>query len=146
MKRLLFLSLSILLLGSTAALGAGTCTQVPATTVLMDQPTSVTTVTLDCTGDASDGTFASVAILDVGGFLMPISYEPGATLPTNLFDITISTSDGVDLLRGEGANITAAAAAKIGEDPEAFSGDLSVAITGTSVNSSRFLLVLPFAR
>ncbi len=51
---------------------------------------------------ATDGSV--VQSFDIDGAIMRMVTNPGATAPTDDYDITLVDADGVDLLAGEGAN------------------------------------------
>lgn len=58
----------------------------------------------------TDGSFADYTIPGgkVVGTLERIVVDPGATAPTNLYDVTITDEDLVDVLGGAGANLLTA--------------------------------------
>jgi hypothetical protein len=84
--------------------------------------TTRTTHSLDRTGERelevisiswvahTDGTFTDYTIPGgkVKGVLERLVVDPGATAPTNLYDVTIVDEDGVDVLGGGGANLLTA--------------------------------------
>lgn len=66
---------------------------------------------IEWTSDASGNVSANT--LDVvSGHLRQVKFIPGsgATQPTDLYDVTLTDADGVDLLAGLGANLSNAAA------------------------------------
>ena len=82
---------------------AGTVTQ--ALTTAVDH---IKVVTLTCTADASDGSFPATTLTvlprnDIGGRLVQMITDPGATAPQDNYDITL-TNGGADMLLGGGAN------------------------------------------
>ena len=62
-------------------------------------------VVLDVLFDSGDGSFTSVALAQkIDGFLLKLVTDPGATAPTDNYDITITDAEGFDLLQGLAAN------------------------------------------
>jgi len=62
-------------------------------------------ITLTITGDASDGSVPdTVLATKIGGYLLALETNPGATAPTANYDITLVDADGHDVLEGVGAN------------------------------------------
>jgi hypothetical protein len=58
-----------------------------------------------CTFDGSDGSFTSVKIREMEGFLFTVITDPdGVTAPTDQYDITLTDSRGLDVMGGALAN------------------------------------------
>lgn len=122
---------------------AGTATQSAAVRgVLHGAGTSVIKRKIEFVADASDGSFPAAVLSDVGGYLLGVYVTHGTTAPTTAYDLTIKM-DGIDLLGGAGADIASAADAIItpkntlgDANLPAFAGDLTVALTGNSVNDA----------
>ena len=143
MKKLI-LSLIIALFASTAW-AAGTCTvATPTRAVLHGAGTSTIMISVACTADAADGSFPDTTISNVGGIILNVYADPGATAPTTAMDMTLELgTTGIDLLGGAGANIATAADALITPANTAgdnyipgFAGDLTLKQSGNSVNSA----------
>lgn len=61
-------------------------------------------ITLTCTGDAADGGFPATALVTkISGRILALETNPGATAPTDNYDITLM-QDGYDVLQSLGAN------------------------------------------
>ena len=60
--------------------------------------------TADSSGDMTEGGTTGKAIFTAHGYLTNIQYIPGATDPTDEYDVTLLDSDGIDVLRGQGLN------------------------------------------
>ncbi len=66
-------------------------------------------ITLTCTGDGSDGSFpATPLVTKFSGELIRMVTNPGATAPTNLYDVVLTDADAIDVLYGAGANLLTA--------------------------------------
>ena len=66
---------------------------------------------------ATDGTVSSAASGWYCGKIVKVSLasDSGGTAPTNLYDVTIEDGDGLDVLSGNGANVTASATVYIND-------------------------------
>ena len=139
-----------------AAHAAGTCavaTGWPKRAVLHGAGTSVIEYKVDCTADASDGSYPALTIGDVGGCLKEMHFLPGTvTVPTNLMDVTLARG-GIDLLGGNGADLsTSANSIVLPYDHDSninipcFAGDLVLTHTNNSVNSAtltEYIMLVP---
>ncbi len=66
-------------------------------------------ITLTCTADAADGSYPAQALATkFSGELLRMVTNPGATAPTNLYDVVLNDGDSVDVLYGAGANLLTA--------------------------------------
>tara|TARA_Y100000310_G_C20127341_1_gene554235 strand:+ start:130 stop:531 length:402 start_codon:yes stop_codon:yes gene_type:complete len=128
---------------------AGTVTQ--ALTTVTD---SVKVATLTCTGDASDGSYPATTLTviprnDIGGRLLQIISDPGATAPTDNWDVTL-TNGGGDMLLGLGANRdtanTEVAVLNTNGAHPVYAGTdtLILNISGNSVNSAGIVIRVYF--
>jgi len=63
------------------------------------------TWTSDASGDVNQSFVANGAGL-VSGSIKRVVINPGATAPTALYDLTITDEQGVDVLAGQGANLS----------------------------------------
>lgn len=120
---------------------AGTVTQ----THERRQGSPVGVITLTATADAADGSFPDTALAaKIGGKLLALETNPGATAPTNLYDIALDDAEGHDVLEGAGANRSATLTEKANivfsgtsvNPPVAKSDVLTLKITNNSVNSA----------
>lgn len=61
-------------------------------------------ITASCVADAADGSFPATALPAIEGRLLTLAVNPGATAPTDNYDITLVNQHGTDVLQGVGAN------------------------------------------
>ncbi len=80
-------------------------------------------VKFEITADAANGTVPDTALPTFQGRLLGLHTNPGATAPTNLYDITLVDGDGLDRLQGVGLNRATATSEQV-----------PVVYSGTSVN------------
>ena len=83
---------------------------------------------------ASDGTVSSAASGWYCGKIVKVSLasDSGGTAPTNGYDVTIEDGDGLDVLSGNGADVTAAATVYINDPTKMLwvrSGTLTLKVT-----------------
>ena len=115
-------------------------------------------VVLTCTADAADGSFPATVINDIvtlklaGMSLYTVGTYPGGTAPTDASDLTI-TQDTIDILDGKGTNLIDSTTSEItwagsstADFPVPVLGDLTINITGNSVNSAITTIVLTFGK
>ncbi len=101
-------------------------------------------VTLTCTGDAADGSFPATDLTTkISGKIIAIETNPGATAPTDNYDVALDDADGHDVLEAAGANRDTAntekAAVAFGTyfgSPVSISDVLTLKVTNNSVNSA----------
>lgn len=105
-------------------------------------------LTLSWTADASAATVPAYTTKDFLGFVTMVTTNPGATAPTDNYDITITDSDGVDIMGGELANRdttnTEQATPLVGatyRDRHVI-GKLTLNISGNAVNSATGTVVI----
>jgi hypothetical protein len=142
MKRLILVLVILLALVAPNAMAAGT---VEVTTSIGSGSSVI--VIFSWTADASDGSVPATSSSTkwptaYTGCVYAMETNPGSTAPTDDYDITLTDTDGVDLLGGQGANRDTATSeivpAKIGSvfacapTHEAF----TLNITNNSVNSA----------
>jgi hypothetical protein len=135
MKKILLIGALCSLLFAPCVFAAGTVTQTIAET-----GRDVRIITLSWTGDASDGSVPSTAISwALADFVFLVVTNPGSTAPTDNYDITLTDSDGVDIMGGEITNRdtsnTEQAVPKIGSvyGTRFVSGTLTFNLTGNIV-------------
>ena len=163
MKRFtLILALILFLPCSLWAAAPGTCTQTfseiytmaPSTQVITSPIPTVSTLTpqatltFTCTASADDASFPATATTQTitsqirGRYLLEARTNPGATAPQALYDITLTDTDGIDLMGGSLADRSATAseaaypAISTVPWPRAVDGALTHTITNNNVNSA----------
>lgn len=65
---------------------------------------NVRRINFSCVADAADGSFPATALPAFEGRILALHTNPGATAPTDNWDITLIDGDGLDRLQGVGAN------------------------------------------
>jgi hypothetical protein len=107
-----------------------------------------------CTADASDGSFDDVTVATIfEGRLLDLETNPGATAPTDNYDITIEDDGGHDVLEGVGGNRHTTTTQKVpvvyngtGTHPTVDDSDtLTLKIANNSVNSAITVITLYYA-
>jgi len=160
MKKILFIALIALFLIPTLGLAAGTCTQSDAENIYSSEGwTGLSKITFTCTADASDGSFPATATnaantaFITGKYLLKATTNPGATAPTDNYDITLTDADGVDLMGGTLANRDTANSEEalpyiggLAYGPQPITGALTHTPTGNSVNSAISVTTYIFSR
>ena len=115
---------------------------------------NVRKVVFTCTADAADGSFPSTALTTkFEGRLIAIETNPGATAPTDNYDIVLTDAQGLDVLQGVGANRDTANTemaniifASTSLHPVVDESDtLTLAITNNAVNSATIVIVVYYA-
>lgn len=106
---------------------------------------------LTCTADAADGSFPTLDLASYGvwGTLLAIQTNPGATAPTDNYDITLVDADGIDRLNGVGLNrdTTSSERAIITGAPWVAQGEtLTLTLANNAVNSAIVVVTLYFTR
>jgi len=109
--------------------------------------------TYTCTADSSDGSFpATDSDVAINGYVFLVVTNPGATAPTDDYDITLTDSDSVDVMGGTLANRDTAnseqAVPYIGSvyGSRFVSGVLTATITNNSENSAIVEIIVYFYR
>ena len=150
MKKLYALIILAIILSAPLSWAAapGTCTQAFSEVYSASGPTSMATLTFSCVASAGDGSFpataTSQAITDqiAGRYIIEARTNPGATAPQALYDITLTDTDGIDLMGGSLADRSATAseaaypAISTVPWPRAVDGALTHTITNNNVNSA----------
>jgi len=112
-------------------------------------------ITFTCTADASDGSFPSTTVDDaIEGKLLALETNPGATAPTDNWDVVINDAEGADVLQGAGANRDTTTTEKAGiffsgtssHPPVDKTDTLTLVITGNSVNSAVVVVKLYYEK
>jgi len=146
-----------------SAFAVGSCTQGVADFATPQNPT-VRTLTFVCTALAAEATYPATPVSSTnmaklkGWLLMTGSAVNGATGPTALSVITLSTPTEGDILGGAGKTATAATAALASKfSPLTDTGfstsglvpitdNLTLAVTGNSVNAASLTIVFKFVK
>jgi hypothetical protein len=55
---------------------------------------------------AADGTVSSASPYKISGEILRVVFNPGATAPTTLYDITLTDENSMDVLAGQGGNLS----------------------------------------
>ena len=86
---------------------------VTETTTRRPLATAIRKVSLAWTSDASGD--ASITTIKQAGILVGVAFVPGSggSQPTNLYDVTLTDDNGVDILSGQGANLSNATATRV---------------------------------
>lgn len=61
----------------------------------------------DWVGDSVDGSVPAKVVREFSGVVLRVVTDPGSVAPTTLYDITLTDSNGIDVLGGAGANRSA---------------------------------------
>jgi hypothetical protein len=169
MKRLLFVLLGFLMVAVLPPVSvcwgatAGACVETvqditPTAGTSATYPVNIKQVTLTCTGNSGDGTFPAIDIAETtqmlkGWYLYKVITDPGATKPTDNWGLTITNSNGLDVLGGVASGNrdetnTESVVPKnnsIAQYPPVL-GTWTLNIAGNSVNSALLVIKLIFAR
>jgi hypothetical protein len=142
MKKALLLLLPIL------AHAAGTCT-VGTPVRLGSSPNW--TITINCTGDASTGSFPAASLSYIsttqtqltGYFIYRVTVKPGSPAPTASYSVTVTDINGVDMLANAGSGLSATAAQSFNViNSVPLVGSENVNFTGNSVASATTQITL----
>jgi hypothetical protein len=101
-------------------------------------------VVVDWVADAADATVPDTILPRIEGRLAELTTDPGATAPTNLYDLTLIDADGVDRLQGVGLNRATATtetapvvyAGSTIHPPISLADVLTLKLAGNAVNSA----------
>ena len=136
-KWVLWLLLILTLLVPNLAQAAGT-----VSTVKSKLAGDVVAYTMSWTADAADGSVPATASPLFNGYVFLVTTNPGATAPTDNYDITLTDSDGVDIAGGELLNRDTAnseqAVPKVGAvyGSRYVEDGVTLNLSGNSVNSA----------
>lgn len=86
---------------------------------------------------AADGTFSGLAPGIYNGKVVQLVTVPGATAPTDLYDITVTDEDGVDVLAGAGANRATATTQYVAEASLGAVAQSQLTINGSNAGASK---------
>lgn len=98
----------------------------------------------EVTADASDGSIPNTELPRFQGCLLGLHTNPGATAPTDNYDITVEDGDGLDRLQGVGANRATATSQQVPivysstsvNPPVSIDETLTLKFANNSVNSA----------
>lgn len=137
MKKFL-IAIVIVLFHAGNVLALGTVTQ--SDVAIYD---NVRVLTFTCTADVTAHTYpVTTSSGNINGYIFLVVTNPGGVAPTTLYDITLTDSDGVDIMGGELANRSATlseqAVPLMGNvyGSRFVNGTLTITITNNSVNSA----------
>lgn len=65
---------------------------------------SVGRISVDFVADDTDGSWLPFVMPEFDGRILSLTTDPGATAPTDNWDIALNNADGFDVLGGAGAN------------------------------------------
>ena len=137
MRKLIIFAMLVLFVWVPTAYAAGTVTV--AYTRIGDE---YTLVTYTWTAASNGSVPATACKATMAGYVVKVVTDPGATSPTDDYDITLTDSDGVDVMGGTLADRdetnTEQVVPKIGAAYGAsfFTGGLTMTITNNSVDSA----------
>jgi len=104
-----------------------------------------------CTADASNGTYPATNLPAFAGRLMSLRTNPGATAPTDNYDVTLVDADSLDRLQGVGANRDEANSEEAlivysgtSIHPACCDEKLTLTVAGNSVNSAVTVITLTY--
>ncbi len=106
-----------------------------------------------CVADAADGSFPSTVLPAFEGRVLQLVTNPGATAPTDNYDVVVTNQHGHDVLQGVGANRDTA---NTEVAPVVYTGTslhpvvdetdtLTVAISNNVVNSAEVVVEIVYA-
>jgi Protein of unknown function (DUF2961) len=129
--------------------GAGSCT-VGTPARIGSSPNW--SITINCTGDSSTGSFpaASLSYLKttqtqlLGYFIYRVTVKPGATAPTANYSVTITDTNGADMLANNGTGVLSATVTQSYSLPASvpLTGSENINFTGNSVASANTQITL----
>jgi hypothetical protein len=159
MKRLsvIMLMITLLILAPVIvmAVGVGTYTTSYNQTWDSTNKARLKVLTVSITDDTAGTTVALVEADVMSYFLCSMETNPGATAPTDDYDIVINTAGGVDILGGAGANRDTANTEIAYPTVDATTGQkacvpingaLSLVLSGNSVNNATTVIKLFLTR
>jgi len=114
---------------------------------------SIRKVVATCVADAADGSFPATALPAIEGRILALATNPGATAPTDNYDITLVNQHGYDVLQGVGANRDTANTEQVpvlytstGTHPAVDETDtLTLTIANNAVNSAIVVIELYYS-
>lgn len=106
-----------------------------------------------CVADAADASFPATALPAFEGRILAIATNPGATAPTDNYDVTLPNQHGYDVLQGLGANRDTANTEQVpivysgtGTHPAVNESDvLTLTIANNAVNGAIIVFELYYA-
>jgi hypothetical protein len=109
---------------------------------------------VDGVADAATGSFPTLVLPAIDGHLVALVTNPGATAPTDNYDITLVDVEGADRLQGVGANRDTVTTEQVGivytgtslHPPVAIGEALTLTVAGNIVNSALIHIVIYYGR
>lgn len=153
MRRAIWMVVVLLALAGKAG-AAGSCASSGLERAILNGTgTDMIMASVSCTADAADGSIPDVTLQSVGGYLVAVCVDMGATPPTSeTYDIYVKADAiaDIDLLGGNGVNLTTTA--DLCFPPKhggvflsaPFAGSLTVSQSGNAVNSATPTIYLLF--
>jgi P pilus assembly chaperone PapD len=151
MKRLIGIIAVILILVASQVFAAGSCVVSSTEKVVIDSKTQRVYVTLTCTGD---GTIAAYSFNPVtfgvrGWYLYNVTTNPGASAPTDNYDITL-VSDSEDIAGGLLADRSTSATQTVAIAPTTLGyhmsdGIIAITFANETANPSTIVMTLRFS-
>lgn len=112
MKRLFLAILLVFLLPSLSWAAASTMVETSATSPDSTKPGGI--IIWTCTADSATAAFTTTtSTYNLYGYITRVVTNPGATAPTANYDLTITDSDGIDLVGGALMNRSATASEEV---------------------------------
>ena len=134
---------------------AGSST-ITASNITVDGKVSRKVITIAWTGAAAGGAIDAITVNAQtygieGWYLYSVETNPGTTAPTDDYDIVINDADGLDIAGGLLANRDSSVTEMVNLRAAATGypmvrGNLSVAISGNSVNSATGTIIMTFVQ
>ena len=100
---------------------------------------SVGRLVVDLVGDDTTGLFDTLALVkEFDGRILAITTNPGATAPTDNWDVVLNNSDGFDILGAAGANRDTIVTERAAVTDGFVAGDetVTLVVTGNVVNDA----------
>lgn len=118
-----------------------------------DERGEIREIVATCTADAANGSFPATALPAFEGRILSLRTNPGATAPTDNYDITLIDGDGLDRLQSLGLNRDTANSEEVPvffassdeHPPVALDDTLTLTIANNSVNSATLVVTIIYA-
>lgn len=116
-----------------------------------DKQGPIGVVTLTIVGDSSDGSVPDTDLATkISGYLLALETDPGATAPTDNYDVTLEDANGHDVLEGVGADRDTANTEKVRvvysgtavHPPVSIGDTLTLKVANQSVSSANIVVKL----
>ena len=139
MKKILSIIAVLLFLFVSQTFAAGTCAE---SIYYKNRWNGIIVKKLACTADASDASFPNTSII-INGYILKVETDPGATAPTDLYDIVLNSAAGIDVMGAEIINRSTSASESARPKLDVTYGPdyintVTMATTNNLVNSALF--------